>query len=156
EEMLERTNTAAAPWTIVEAHDRRHARLKVFQTLISSIEHALAGKQQAIPTINPQPIKSGLPKALNGSIFSTVDLNKRLAHEEYEKELPQLQNRFRDLEHEIYTNRVPVVIVYEGGDAAGKGGNIKRLTQNLDPRGYEVIPIAAPTGEEKVHHYLWR
>ena len=47
-------------------------------------------------------------------------------------------------------------MVYEGWDAAGKGGNIKRLTQELDPRGYQVVPITAPTVEEKAHHYLWR
>jgi polyphosphate kinase 2 (PPK2 family) len=60
------------------------------------------------------------------------------------------------LEHEIYVRRVPVVIAYEGWDAAGKGGNIRRLTQNLDPRGYEVVPVAAPNDIEKAHHYLWR
>ena len=51
---------------------------------------------------------------------------------------------------------MPVVIAYEGWDAAGKGGNISRLTQNLDPRGYEVVPVAAPNDVEKAHHYLWR
>ena len=60
------------------------------------------------------------------------------------------------MEHEIYLRRVPVVIAYEGWDAAGKGGNISRLTQNLDPRGYEVVPVAAPNDAEKAHHYLWR
>ena len=53
-------------------------------------------------------------------------------------------------------HRIPVVILYEGWDAAGKGGNLKRLTANLDPRGYEVVPIAAPNDIEKSHHYLWR
>src|SRR5205814_4266375 len=75
---------------------------------------------------------------------------------EYDEELDNLQEQFRELEHEIFTRRIPVAIVYEGWDAGGKGGNIKRLTQNLDPRGYEVIPIAAPSAEEKAHHYLWR
>jgi polyphosphate kinase 2 (PPK2 family) len=60
------------------------------------------------------------------------------------------------LEHELYVARVPAAIVYQGWDASGKGGNIKRLTRGLDPRGYEVIPVAAPTAEEKAHHYLWR
>jgi polyphosphate kinase 2 (PPK2 family) len=52
--------------------------------------------------------------------------------------------------------RIPVVIAYEGWDAAGKGGNIRRLTEHLDPRGYEVVPIAAPNDIELAHHYLWR
>lgn len=67
-----------------------------------------------------------------------------------------MQNRVRDLEHEIYLRRMPVVIIFEGWDAAGKGGNIKRLTAPLDPRGYEVAPIGAPNDIEKAHHYLWR
>ncbi|MBD3322431.1 MAG: phosphate--AMP phosphotransferase, partial [Chitinivibrionales bacterium] len=58
--------------------------------------------------------------------------------------------------HEIYMQRIPVIIAYEGWDAAGKGGNIRRLTQELDPRGYEVVPVAAPNDIEKAHHYLWR
>jgi polyphosphate kinase 2 (PPK2 family) len=70
--------------------------------------------------------------------------------------LKKKQKRVRELEHEIYMKRIPVVIVYEGWDAAGKGGNIRRLTQNLDPRGYEVVPIAAPNDIELAHHYLWR
>src|SRR5204863_329497 len=70
--------------------------------------------------------------------------------------LKKAQGLLRDLEHEIYRRRVPVLIAYEGWDAAGKGGNIRRLTQNLDPRGYEVVPVAAPNDVEKAHHYLWR
>ena len=72
------------------------------------------------------------------------------------KKLKKKQAILRDLEHQIYMRRIPVVIVYEGWDAAGKGGNLRRLTQNLDPRGYEVMSIAAPNDVEKSHHYLWR
>ena len=70
--------------------------------------------------------------------------------------MKRCQKRIFELEHLIYLKRVPVVILYEGWDAAGKGGNIKRLTESMDPRGYEVIPIAAPNDVEKAHHYLWR
>jgi polyphosphate kinase 2 (PPK2 family) len=159
EEMLERTGTAEAPWTIVKTHDRRHARIKIFQTLIDAIEQGLSKKRlraQSPDLAQLQPVKAELPKTGNGSVFATVDLTKSFTREEYEVQLDALQKRVRDLEHEIHIHRIPVIITYEGWDAAGKGGNIKRLTQNLDPRGYEVIPIAAPTGEEKVHHYLWR
>ena len=76
--------------------------------------------------------------------------------EEYATRLKKAQAMLPELEHEIYLRRVPVVIAYEGWDAAGKGGNIRRLTQNLDPRGYEVVPVAAPNDVEKAHHYLWR
>lgn len=89
-------------------------------------------------------------------ILHRLDYAKALSEAEYKKELPLLQARLRALEFRCFEERVPVVIVYEGVDAGGKGGNIKRLTAALDPRGYDVIPIAAPKGDEKTHHYLWR
>jgi len=70
--------------------------------------------------------------------------------------MEELQHELRRLQHLCYRERVPVTIVYEGWDAAGKGGNIRRLLAELDPRGYEVVPIGAPVGDERTHHYLWR
>ena len=74
----------------------------------------------------------------------------------YKKELKQLQQRLGELHNRLYRKKVPVIIAYEGWDAAGKGGNIKRITGALDPRGYEVHPIASPEPHEKARHYLWR
>jgi AMP-polyphosphate phosphotransferase len=85
-----------------------------------------------------------------------VDLTLSLAPDEYEREIERLQARLFDLEHDLYRARLPAVIVFEGVDAGGKGGSIRRLTRGLDPRGYEVIPVSAPTAVEKAHHYLWR
>ena len=85
-----------------------------------------------------------------------MDLSLSLDRDEYRKLLEKRQKRIGELHDEIYHRRIPVVIVYEGWDAGGKGGNIRRLTEEMDPRGYEVIPIAAPNDVEKVHHYLWR
>ena len=89
-------------------------------------------------------------------ILSKIDLSKMLTKEEYQEEFDKCKERIRELEYKIYKKRIPVLIMYEGCDAAGKGGNIKRITKNMDPRGYEVIPIAAPNDIEKAHHYLWR
>src|ERR1700756_5954201 len=94
--------------------------------------------------------------SFNSTALDNVDLSLTLSEEEYDLRIKKAQTVLRELEHEIYLRRVPVVIVYEGWDAAGKGGNIRRLTKNLDPRGYEVVPIAAPNDIEKAHHYLWR
>lgn len=167
EEMMEKTSTAAAPWTIVKTHDRRFARVRIFQTLITAIEDGIKKRQlkqqerklfeQVAKEVIPEEnAVAPLPPVLTSTVLNTVDLTRTLTREDYEKQLAALQQRFRDLEHQIYVERIPVIITYEGWDAAGKGGNIKRLTDKLDPRGYEVIPIAAPTGEEKVRHYLWR
>lgn len=89
-------------------------------------------------------------------MLDTIDVNKTLPRKKYVTQLGKYQVRMRELEFRIFEERMPVVICFEGWDAAGKGGAIKRLTQFLDPRGYSVIPIAAPSGDEKKHHYLWR
>ena len=79
-----------------------------------------------------------------------------MTEEEYDTLLNQYQKRLRELHNELYRKKIPVIIAYEGWDAAGKGGNIKRITEALDPRGYEVHPIASPEPHEKARHYLWR
>jgi AMP-polyphosphate phosphotransferase len=157
EHMLTETDADYAPWTIVEAHDRRFATLKIFNTVISALERGVATAEQKTET----PALPARAPVSPGSIFKTsaldhVDLSKSLTVEEYTARLKKSQAELRELEHEIYLRRIPVVVAYEGWDAAGKGGNIRRLTQNLDPRGYEVVPIAAPNDIEKAHHYLWR
>jgi polyphosphate:AMP phosphotransferase len=165
EDMLTETDTDYAPWTVVEAHDKRFATLKIFNTVISALEKrsnersaSSSSKQKAkaeAKATAPPDSSQGM-EALKTSVLDTVDLTLSLSREEYEKRLKKAQDTLRELEHQIYRKRVPVVIAYEGWDAAGKGGNIRRLTQNLDPRGYEVVPIAAPNDIEKAHHYLWR
>jgi polyphosphate kinase 2 (PPK2 family) len=89
-------------------------------------------------------------------MLGTIDLTKSLTKEEYVRDLIRYQLQLRALAYQLYVQKRPLVIVYEGWDAGGKGGNIKRITEKLDPRGYEVYPIAAPQGEDKTHHYLWR
>ncbi|MCK5572877.1 MAG: phosphate--AMP phosphotransferase, partial [Bacteroidetes bacterium] len=156
EDMLAETDSDFAPWTVVEAHDRRFASLKIFNTVVSELERHIPKMESAHPVQPAQPSSQQLPAALNASVLDNVDLSLTVDRETYRAKLQKKQKRLRELEHEIYTRRIPVVIVYEGWDAAGKGGNIRRFTQNLDPRGYEVIPIAAPNDIEKAHHYLWR
>ena len=89
-------------------------------------------------------------------MLETLDLGKSLSREDYVRDLIRYQIMLRTLAYQLYVQRRSLVIVYEGWDAGGKGGNIKRLTEQLDPRGYEVFPIAAPQGEDKTHHYLYR
>jgi polyphosphate:AMP phosphotransferase len=157
EHMLTETDADYAPWTVVEAHDRRFATLKIFHTVINALERGVAAVERKAE--GPKLSADGSISA--GNTFRTsaldhVDLSKSLTPDEYAARLKKAQASLRELEHEIYARRVPVVIAYEGWDAAGKGGNIRRLTQNLDPRGYEVVPVAAPNDIEKAHHYLWR
>jgi polyphosphate kinase 2 (PPK2 family) len=90
------------------------------------------------------------------TVLDKVDLDQSLKRKEYEEQLKEYQVRLRELEYQCYDERRPVIVSYEGWDAAGKGGNIRRVTECLDPRGYSVVPIAAPKGDDATHHYLWR
>ena len=89
-------------------------------------------------------------------MLGTIDLSVSLTRDEYVRDLLRYQLKLQSLAYQLYVQKRPLVIVYEGWDAGGKGGNIKRITEKLDPRGYEVYSIAAPQGEDKTHHYLWR
>ena len=156
EEMLQRTSAAHSPWTVVEATDARFARVKVFETVCEAIEQELDRRANAPKPVRQPMAEPELSPTQQHTILDRVDTSLSLEREEYDVELKKLQRRIFQLEHEIYVARIPAVIAYEGWDAAGKGGNIKRLTRGLDPRGYEVVPIAAPTKLELSHHYLWR
>jgi polyphosphate:AMP phosphotransferase len=163
EEMLEETDTTQTPWTMLPATHARWSRLQVFQTVVQAIEQELARravpKTPAVATTQPaatQPAAATATPACGTRVLDRLDLTLSLSREEYESQLEPLQEDLFRLEHELYIARIPAVIAFEGCDAAGKGGTIKRLTSGLDPRGYEVVPIAAPTDEEKARPYLWR
>jgi len=158
EDMLAETDSGFAPWTVVEAHDRRFAALKIFNTVATALGQRIEEVERAAKKPAGKTAKRAgrVPKALQTSVIDRLDLSLSLKRGEYRKRLKAAQKELRELEHAIYMKRIPVVLVYEGCDAAGKGGNIRRLTENLDPRGYEVVPIAAPNDIEKAHNYLWR
>jgi polyphosphate kinase 2 (PPK2 family) len=182
EEMLLRTDRGEAPWTLVESHDREYAEVKILATLVKALEERLAalkadasGKKHlpdpvALSQEAPASVAEGDEADLSGgdvlrkemddvlrpTVLGRVDLSRDVSVEEYKKQLPRLQDRFREIQYALYRERIPVVVLFEGWDAAGKGGCIKRLTSRLDPRGYEVDPVAAPNDIERAHHYLWR
>ena len=147
---LNDTNAAADPWYIIDAKNRKWAELQVLETLVSGIETALKNSDLAVPLLqNVFPLEK-IPK------LSEISLDKEISEEEYKKELKKLQTKLSELHNRLYREKIPVIIAYEGWDAAGKGGNIKRITEALDPRGFEVHPIASPEPHEKARHYLWR
>ena len=159
EEMLEKTETACAPWVIVEAENRRFATVKIYTEVIRRLEEAVRAKkkEEEKNTKTDDGAPSVLPEcSLVSSVLSKVDLSLSYTEKEYKQKLKKLQSRIELLHSEIYRRRIPVVLGFEGWDAAGKGGAIKRLTEPMDPRGYVVNPTAAPSDLEKSHHYLWR
>ncbi len=152
EKSLQATSTADAPWTIVEATDFRYQALTVGNHLHDALRRRLDGP------LNPPLVQAPpLPPRLDSlNVFETLDLSQRIEKSEYELELERLQGRLNLLtRHKAFRER-SVVLAFEGSDAAGKGGTIRRVTGALDARIYRVISIAAPTDEEKAQPYLWR
>lgn len=147
---LNDTNAPADPWYLIDAKNKKWAELQVLETMISGIETALKNSNLAVPLLqNVFPLEK-IPR------LSEIPLDKEIEEEEYRKELKELQEKLSRLHNKLYRQKIPVIIAYEGWDAAGKGGNIKRITGALDPRGFEVHPIASPEPHEKARHYLWR
>src|SRR5699024_5113977 len=150
EEMLSRTDTRHAPWNLVEAVDRRFATVKIYETVAQILE-------EKVEAVRQQRAKDEEPEnRAEETILSRADLTLSYTKEEYKERLKKLQKKIQKLHGELYRRRIPVVLGFEGWDAGGKGGAIKRLTQKMDPRGYVVHPTASPNDIEKAHHYLWR
>ena len=148
---LKDTNSPTAPWYIIDAKDKKFAELQVLEFLISGIDTALKNKDLAVPILQNTYKLKKTPK------LKEIELKgKTLTEEEYDQRLDELQKELRQLHYKLYRKKIPVIIAYEGWDAAGKGGNIKRITGALDPRGFEVLPIASPEPHEKARHFLWR
>ncbi|MHB8799341.1 MAG: polyphosphate:AMP phosphotransferase [Thermoanaerobaculia bacterium] len=169
ERAIRSTDTAEAPWTIVEASDDRWRDLAVGRALAEALEARLAAAGEADarkatrkaaaaapPKKSSRTVMPAKVPASRKGVLSTIDLGRTVSEDEYRKELPRLQERLSELAWEGKKRGVSSVAVFEGSDAAGKGGAIRRVTWALDARLYRVIPVAAPTDEERAHHYLWR
>lgn len=144
------TNLSNAPWYMIDAKERKWAELQILDIINQGIDTALLNQGHAVPILQNTFALKKIPK------LSEVSLDKKLTDEEYKEELDKLQKKLGRLHNELYQKRIPVIIGYEGWDAAGKGGNIKRIAEALDARGYVVNPIASPEPHEKARHFLWR
>ncbi len=148
EGMMEKTDHPNAPWVIVEADDPEFAEVKVMQTIIDSLSRSLIAHEK--------PSEGGLGTTSGPSIRGNLDLDVRVADDEYKERLQKDQAKLRGIQCDLYRKKKRLVVVFEGRDAAGKGGDINRLTQTLNPRTYDVVPTSAPSDMELSHHYLWR
>lgn len=160
ERVLRDTSTGEAPWIVIDGSDGNYAALTFGQTVLA----ALRGRLDAeVPSKGKKPTTAG--KASPAPLLQTVDTSRiltdlkfeeRLSKEKYETKLEVAQGKLNKLSRSPRMKRHAVVCVFEGMDAAGKGGAIRRVTRALDARAYTVIPIAAPSPEEAGHPYLWR
>ncbi|TXS95658.1 polyphosphate:AMP phosphotransferase [Parahaliea maris] len=145
------TDTGNAPWHLVEAEDRRYRDIAVGELLLDAM--ATRSERRDSPPSPPVPtnISRGQP-----TVLDTVDTQARLGKKEYREQLADYQNRLQDLAWKAHRQQRSFVAVFEGWDAAGKGSAIRRVTGAIDPRLYHLVQYAAPTDEERDHHYLWR
>lgn len=152
ERALRRTSTAEAPWHVIEARDERYRTLTITRTLLGALEERLTAMARRTPA-PPAPDRPR-PKAIN--IINQLDLGKALSDEQLDHKLLKWQGAINLLSRRLYEQKKSLILVFEGPDAAGKGGAIRRVLSAMDARNYEVIPVAAPTDEEHARPYLWR
>lgn len=153
EEALRRTSSGFAPWHVIEAEDRRYRELTVVRTLLESISAKLAEARQHKRGKQLAPDR---PQPAEYNIIRHLDLTRKLSRAQYKQKLDEGQDRLSRLSRKLREQRRSMLLVFEGPDAAGKGGAIRRLTGVMDARNYQVISVAAPTDEELAHPYLWR
>ncbi len=153
ESVIRHTSTAEAPWTIVEGFDPHYRSLTVGKTILDAIRKRLDEAGSAKNEISAPP---PLPSIDNLDILKTLDLSQSIGKKAYVSELEKYQGRLALLTRSPKFKKLTVIAMFEGNDAAGKGGAIRRITGALDARYYTVVPIAAPTEEERAQPYLWR
>ena len=180
ERTIMRTSTGTAPWTIVEGVDPHYRSLTVGGIIRDEVsrhieeigKQALLRKEMAAghKLLKAEDLQSvagtGAAEAddpavdigplQRATVLSHLDMSQYLSKSDYKKQLKKCQARLNLLHRKALKKKMSTILLFEGPDAAGKGGAIRRITAALDARHYQVIPIAAPTDEERAHHYLWR
>jgi polyphosphate:AMP phosphotransferase len=149
--VVRQTSTAGAPWIVVPGADHRYRSITVGRILLEALQARLA-HQPAVRAEAPAP----LPQLENVKLLRDLDLGLKLDKRRYQKRLEKLQGELNQLSRDKRFRQRGLVVVFEGADAAGKGSTIRRVTAALDARFFRVIPIAAPTEEERAQPYLWR
>ena len=153
EHVIGHTSTAEAPWTIVEGVDPRYRSLTIGKGILDAIQKRLKEvDQKSMVPHAPPP----LPSIDQIDILKMLDLDQQLDKKTYERQLEKYQGKLALLIRHPKFKKITVVAMFEGNDAAGKGGAIRRITSALDARFYTINPIAAPTEEERAQPYLWR
>jgi polyphosphate:AMP phosphotransferase len=155
EHCLAATHQPCAPWNVIDGTDRQHRALEVGRVLLAGIEGRL-GRPARPPPAAVARAPAEVRRRASRMKLPTVVPGSQIAEEDYDRQLEKLQGRLALLSRRRRFARHSVVAVFEGMDASGKGGAIRRITAALDARQYRVVPISAPTPEELARPYLWR
>jgi polyphosphate:AMP phosphotransferase len=150
--ILRMTNTAWAPWIIVEGSDDRYRSLTAGTVLLDALKQRLANGDNQDTPVAPS-VRTSID---DRSVLSELDLKQKLSGKAYDEQLAQWQGRLSELARDPRFKQRSLICAFEGADAAGKGGAIRRIAGALDARQYQIIPVAAPSEEERAQPYLWR
>jgi polyphosphate:AMP phosphotransferase len=153
ESVIRHTSTAEAPWIVVEGADARYRGLTVGKVILEAMRKRLDEPDKKKSSVRAAPL---LPPIDKLNILETLDLSQKLDKKKFATDLEKYQGKLALLTRDPRFKDITVVTVFEGNDAAGKGGSIRRITGALEARLYQVVPIAAPTEEERAQPYLWR
>ena len=153
ERILRRTSRDYAPWHVIAGMDPRYRSLAVGVILLEGLQGALKRPKIHPDKVSAAPLVSSVDQM---NLLDSLDLSLNLDKDDYEEQLITEQARFSGLMRDKRMRRHALIAVFEGNDAAGKGGAIRRVAAALDPRQYSIVPIAAPTEEERAHPYMWR
>lgn len=153
ERVLRRTSRDYAPWHVIEGVDPYYRSLAVGRILLEGLQNALKTEGRVVRASNIAPLSQSIDQR---SLLGSLDLSKQLSKDEYQEQLITEQARLAGLLRDKRMRRHALLAVFEGNDAAGKGGAIRRVAAALDPRQYRIVPVAAPTEEERAQPYLWR
>ena len=165
ERVIMKTSTGVSPWCIVEGADRHFRSLTVGTIIrdeinkhLDRIEAAAANGNDvcASDATENEVIHDTRTSLKSSTVLDVMDMTLSLTKSEYKQQLQTWQAKLNQLQRKALKKRLSTIVVFEGPDAAGKGGAIRRVTAALDARNVQVLPIAAPTDEERAHHFLWR
>jgi polyphosphate:AMP phosphotransferase len=156
ERMIRHTDSGTCPWYLIEATDELYRDLTIGRTLLRSIRNRLAHDSEETKSHLSHAPSLPEEESARTTVLDRVDLTQQLVRDEYRNQLERYQRDLHKLAWKAYRQQRSTVMVFEGVDAGGKGGAIRRITSAIDSRLYRTIPVAAPTDEEKSHHYLWR
>ncbi len=155
EKVLSETSTADSPWLIVDGTDIHYSSLTVGQHILNRIEQHIS-RREILKSMDKDVSIQTVNYVSQKNLLDSLDLSLQLDKKTYKQELAKYQSRINKLTRQARELKRSSLLVFEGWDAGGKGGTIRRLTHAMDARNYQVIPVATPTDEEKAHHYLWR
>lgn len=155
--IVEQTNFDFSNWHIIDGVDKLNRNIQVLRTIKDTISKALEEKRKEKPD-NDENAEIAMPgfRLIKKPLLEEVNLNRSIDPIVYKEMLNKYQKRLKKIQNEMYIKKIPAIIVFEGWDAGGKGGAIKRVAGSFDARSYAVNPVSSPSPEEASYHYLWR